>query len=158
MEAWSTYDRHNKKGSGGMGIQDPDHWRVDEFDQPYQRSFRRRPSFAMKLLVRSIWTLALLAVIYFLYLELGKQAISLVTNIVPVPSKPVATATPTNHDEAIKQFQQQEQTELLRQQANREIAWRKFFTPAPECLDDATVECANAYIKAKRKFDEQYNG
>jgi len=42
-----------------------------------------------------------------------------------------------------------------REQA-RESAWLAFYRPAPGCKDSTTVQCANAYIKARREFDRQY--
>jgi hypothetical protein len=42
-----------------------------------------------------------------------------------------------------------------REQA-RESAWLAFYRPAPGCKDSTSVQCANAYIKARREFDRQY--
>jgi len=42
-----------------------------------------------------------------------------------------------------------------REQA-REAAWAAYYRPAPGCKDSTSVQCANAYIKARREFDRQY--
>jgi len=42
-----------------------------------------------------------------------------------------------------------------REQA-RETAWLAFYRPPPGCKDSTSVQCANAYIKARREFDRQY--
>ncbi|MEP6482428.1 MAG: hypothetical protein ABJA94_10525 [Rhodoglobus sp.] len=39
-------------------------------------------------------------------------------------------------------------------QRRRTELWQKFYRPAPGCERSATVECANAFIRARRKFDE----
>ena len=38
----------------------------------------------------------------------------------------------------------------------RNAAWERFYQPSHECRRDATVECANAFIRAQRAFSEQY--
>lgn len=38
----------------------------------------------------------------------------------------------------------------------RSAAWERFYQPSPECLRDATVECANAFIRAQKAFNEKY--
>lgn len=38
----------------------------------------------------------------------------------------------------------------------REHAWSRFYRKPAVCDDAATVECANAYIRAKRAFEEKY--
>jgi uncharacterized protein HemX len=38
----------------------------------------------------------------------------------------------------------------------RQRAWADFYRPGPGCKDATTVECANAYIRAKQAFDKRY--
>jgi len=38
----------------------------------------------------------------------------------------------------------------------RAAAWAKFYRPSASCRDSVSVECANAYIRAKRAFEAQY--
>jgi hypothetical protein len=39
--------------------------------------------------------------------------------------------------------------------ANRSAGWEQFYKPNPSCRTSWTVDCANAYIRAKRRFEEQ---
>ena len=57
--------------------------------------------------------------------------------------------------------QQQEkvrqEAEAKARAARKEAAWNKYFQPSPKCLDDPiNVACANAHIRAKKKFEESY--
>jgi hypothetical protein len=38
----------------------------------------------------------------------------------------------------------------------RQRAWTEFYRPAPGCKDATTVECANAFIRARQAFDKRY--
>lgn len=40
----------------------------------------------------------------------------------------------------------------------KEAAWRQFYQPSADCLALASVECGNAYIRARREFEQQYRG
>lgn len=50
--------------------------------------------------------------------------------------------------------------EKLRQEAERKNkrleAWKRFYQPSLQCQADWTVECANALIRARARFDDQY--
>jgi uncharacterized protein HemX len=35
-------------------------------------------------------------------------------------------------------------------------SWERFYKPDPACERSATVECANAFIRARRRFEETY--
>jgi len=39
----------------------------------------------------------------------------------------------------------------------RQTAWAKFYRPSPKCEGSGTVECANEFIRARRKFEAQYS-
>jgi len=39
----------------------------------------------------------------------------------------------------------------------RAASWDQFYKPKPSCTTSWTVDCANAYIRAKRRFEEQAN-
>ena len=39
---------------------------------------------------------------------------------------------------------------------DRQRAWAEFYRPPPGCKDATTVDCANAYIRAKQAFDKRY--
>jgi hypothetical protein len=39
--------------------------------------------------------------------------------------------------------------------ARQSAAWARFYTPEPHCSTSWTVDCANAYIGAKRRFAQQ---
>ena len=136
----------------------------DWMDQERERRPRKkRPSFLTRLLMRLLLMVVSVLVVMWAYKQISIQAVQELTNISVQAQqrmrekavKPEAQEL-SKHDEAIKQFQQQQKAELAMRQERREMAWRQFFTPSQECLRDATVECANAYIRAKRKFDEQY--
>ena len=43
------------------------------------------------------------------------------------------------------------------QAARRVASWDQFYKPNPSCKTSWTVDCANAYIRAKRRFEEQAN-
>jgi len=136
----------------------------DWMDQEREtRPRKKRPSFLTRLLMQLLLTVSSVLVVMWAYKQISTQAVQELTNISMQAQqkmrekavKPEAQEL-SKHDEAIKQFQQQQKAELAMRQERREMAWRQFFTPSQECLRDATVECANAYIRAKRKFDEQY--
>ncbi|HUP09786.1 MAG TPA: hypothetical protein VMU47_21690 [Caldimonas sp.] len=59
----------------------------------------------------------------------------------------------------LAEHQQAEQDALdesrAREQA-RESAWAAYYRPTPGCRDSTSVQCANAYIKARRDFDAHY--
>lgn len=38
----------------------------------------------------------------------------------------------------------------------RDAAWERFYRPSAQCKADWTVECANALIRARARFDDQY--
>ena len=50
--------------------------------------------------------------------------------------------------------------EKIRQEAERKNkrleAWNQFYKPSLQCQADWTVECANALIRARARFDDQY--
>lgn len=50
--------------------------------------------------------------------------------------------------------------EKIRQEAERKNkrleAWSQFYKPSLQCQADWTVECANALIRARARFDDQY--
>jgi len=58
--------------------------------------------------------------------------------------------------------QQRDQAEIERQRllARKEQAWRDFYKPSAECQDtsrsDLSIECGNAYIRAKRQFEASW--
>lgn len=39
---------------------------------------------------------------------------------------------------------------------SKERAWTAFFRPSEQCLNTASVECGNAYIRARREFERKY--
>jgi hypothetical protein len=39
--------------------------------------------------------------------------------------------------------------------AKPSATWQQFYKPAPQCSISWTVDCANAYIRAKRRFAQQ---
>ena len=43
-----------------------------------------------------------------------------------------------------------------KQEARRQKLWAKFYHPNPQCERNTTVECANAFIRARRRFNELY--
>jgi hypothetical protein len=76
--------------------------------------------------------------------------------------------------ERLSAFQQQESRRLQELAAQRErdssanasaaqaeerrkAAWAKFYRPSPRCEGSGTVECANEFIRARRKFEAQYS-
>ena len=38
----------------------------------------------------------------------------------------------------------------------KEKAWAAFYQPSEQCLNTASVECGNAYIKARREFERKF--
>lgn len=54
-------------------------------------------------------------------------------------------------------LQRQADKEARERFARKQAAWNQFFKPSKQCQDDpVTVECANAHIRAKGKFEETY--
>jgi phosphoglycerate-specific signal transduction histidine kinase len=43
-----------------------------------------------------------------------------------------------------------------RAEAAKEAAWAAFYQPSEECLKQASVECGNAHIRARREFERKY--
>ena len=41
------------------------------------------------------------------------------------------------------------------EEATQAASWQKFYKPEPRCSTSWTVDCANAYIRAKRRFEAQ---
>ena len=39
---------------------------------------------------------------------------------------------------------------------SKERAWTAFYRPSEQCLNTASVECGNAYIRARREFERKY--
>lgn len=60
--------------------------------------------------------------------------------------------------EAAQQEAQRAAVERQRAQRQAEAeAWRKFYQPSPACQrDSATVECANAFMRARKQFEQSY--
>lgn len=140
-----------------MGNRNSERWLDDELDHGFQRSRRRRPSFFMKLLWRCFWTLAMFAVIYFGYIEIGEQAKSLLLNMAPGQSKAATKQVTGNISDVRDQLNLPSagSTNLLLQQ--KEAAWEREFKPSAACRNDAsTIECANVYIRARRAFEASY--
>lgn len=48
--------------------------------------------------------------------------------------------------------------EMARQRAEvaKAAAWTAFYQPSSECLAEASVECGNAHIRARREFERRY--
>lgn len=47
--------------------------------------------------------------------------------------------------------------ERERARVAKEAAWKKFYQPSPACqADRSTMECANAYMRAKTQFEGTY--
>jgi hypothetical protein len=47
--------------------------------------------------------------------------------------------------------------ERERARAAKDAAWKKFYQPSPGCqADRSTMECANAYMRAKTQFEGTY--
>jgi uncharacterized membrane protein len=64
------------------------------------------------------------------------------------------------HRRATAQSRRREESAATSEAAERERkarAWAKYFQPAPHCQESATVACANAYIRAKRAFEDEYS-
>lgn len=64
-------------------------------------------------------------------------------------------------DQAAAQQQQRADNDAREWQlylkGHREKAWAQFFQPSAKCRQDSgTMECANTYMAAKRRFDQQY--
>ena len=53
--------------------------------------------------------------------------------------------------EAVAKLKAAEATEAAR----RAASWEQFYKPNPSCKTSWTIDCANAYIRAKRRFEEQ---
>lgn len=51
---------------------------------------------------------------------------------------------------------------LERQQAaeaerrRKATAWARFYEPSAQCLNDATVECGNQHMRARKEFERRY--
>lgn len=47
----------------------------------------------------------------------------------------------------------------LQRRAAREDAWKQFYQPSPPCrLDSGTADCANEFMRARKRFDQSYQG
>lgn len=55
-----------------------------------------------------------------------------------------------------RRLQAQRQQEINDANRRKEAAWRGFYQPAPECLDDVRVSCGNAYMRARQEFERRY--
>lgn len=53
-----------------------------------------------------------------------------------------------------RQLAQQQEAE---RDARRQAAWERYFQPSPACrADSVSLDCANAFMAAKKRFLEQY--
>lgn len=50
----------------------------------------------------------------------------------------------------------QHRIELQRVERAKADAWARFYQPSPQCLNDATVECGNAHMRARKEFERRY--
>lgn len=75
-----------------------------------------------------------------------------------------ARASAQAEQQARLQAEQLEQRKRLLEKLNkdaerklqRDAAWERFYRPSAQCKADWTVECANALIRARARFDDQY--
>ena len=66
-------------------------------------------------------------------------------------------AAKANHEAAIQRNQAEERSRQSDAREAKERAWKQYFRPTEACQRDSTqVECANAYILAKREFEARY--
>jgi preprotein translocase subunit SecF len=168
-------DRYNQNSQ--TGSVDPTHWRHDEIAQrPAVRS-KYQPE-QLLMVVTVVFLVAIAAFFGFDYLSKHK-AQQLQVQIQDAQARATAQAREqalqraqlrhqkAKQEEAKRQLQlaqaQQVQSQMpthnqqgLEAQARKEAAWNKFYQPAPQCMHDATVQCANAFIRAKRTFEAQY--
>jgi hypothetical protein len=52
------------------------------------------------------------------------------------------------------------QMQAIAEQQRREQAWQQFYRPSRGCIDpsdEVAMECANEFIRAKRKFDANWS-
>lgn len=47
-------------------------------------------------------------------------------------------------------------SELALRAKAKEEAWERFYKPSANCYSEASVECGNAHIRARRAFNDQY--
>lgn len=168
-------DRYNHRSRAGDA--DPTHWRQDEL-YASGKPAPVHPPEQLLMAVTIVFAVAAAAFFGFNYLSERKRQ-QLQVSMQDAQSRAIAQAREqalqraqllhqqTKQQEARRQLQhmqpqvQQQQMHSARQQAldaqsRKEVAWQKFYQPAPHCLQDATVECANAFIRAKRQFEATY--
>lgn len=144
---------------------DPNHWREDELRAPRKR--RTNPwAAALRVVCKGLLILGLAAASLWgwqQWQQPGKatwlhSVPSWVTTFIPwrhtdktnaVPSSPVGSPVKTARNDR----QAQEQAAAI---ARKNAAWDRYYQPSAFCRQEATVECANIYIRAKRKFEQEY--
>lgn len=55
-----------------------------------------------------------------------------------------------------QQLEAQLKMDVAAAAARKEKAWAKFYRRPAICLESATVQCANEFIRAKRQFEDKY--
>lgn len=168
-------DRYNHRSHAGDA--DPTHWRHDELHIPTTPAAKQQPEQLLRA-VTAVFALGIAAFFGFTYWSTDQQSQAQIQM-----QDAQARATAQAREQAMQRAQllnqqakQQEARRKLQQaqsqnrqielqdvqqqsldaQRRKEAAWNKFYQPSPQCLRDATVECANAFIRAKRKFEAQY--
>lgn len=153
---------------------DPTHWRQDELRGSYKSRTDFEPERVLKITTLVIACLVAAACAMQFLME-RRQALEqerlLQQAQVQAQEKAQQQSRTRQLQEAARQADAQRrdqsrriaedqlQTEramAARIKTHKQAAWEKFYQPAPQCLLDATVECGNAFIRARQKFEQQY--
>ncbi|WP_284335838.1 hypothetical protein [Comamonas sp. NoAH] len=149
---------------------------LDEVRAPARLKSRSLDNFfKVILLFAAFFVLALLGYRWYVT-TLVKDAIGIATGAVEQMTANQAQISARINAQAAEQRKKQEAEKLLLiQKANeeralqlrlqvehdervrkREAAFKRFYQPSQACMNEASVECANAFIRAQRAFNEQY--
>lgn len=176
-EKYNETTNYTEKSNFRVGLSDPTHWREDELQTP---SFNRgkgstnaKPSkfwsWHNRLLLCALLVAALLK-IYQHFQQQPQQLYRLPTTYqqsLPAPAEPRPSLEQLALEQqrleaeqrkaaAAAEFTQREH-ERERREAAKAAAWANYFQPSAFCKVNATVECANAYIRAKNKFNAEWS-
>lgn len=161
-EKYNKTTNYTEKSDFRVGSSDPTHWREDELHS--MRQDRKTASKKGRTLLTTIffWGCFFLSIYYaYKYFEQPNQTLRGLR--LPILHQPAEQKTPISveverlHLESQRlELERQRLEAQERREAAKAVAWANYYQPSAFCKANATVECANAHIRARRKFDDEW--
>lgn len=184
-EGEGPYRKPFPGGSGGSGNPPRRFKIIDEVREPAGRQLPPQSDHVPEVLLKRLTSLAavvgfavvaLLAYRWYALHQLNQSILAFMNEVPKAITAPVQQSVIQSHaqaEERRRQLALERDLEMQRAIARQEMrdrldrehaervrrrnaAWERFYQPSYECRRDATVECANAFIRAQKAFNEQY--